>query len=96
LATCRTVIVTNRLAAATGALFYGGWTVTPAERNYAKDRYTAPHCLRYLNGYYYDFYLEHVKGGRYAWGNQRGVEFLAEAEYLGTEAEFLRGWFPDK
>ena len=26
--------------------------------NYAMDRYTAPHCLRYLEGYYYDFYLE--------------------------------------
>ena len=23
-----------------------------------KDRYTAPHCLRYLDGYYYNFYLE--------------------------------------
>ncbi|MCD6379584.1 family 10 glycosylhydrolase [bacterium] len=34
------------------------WKVTPPECNYAKDRYTAPHALRYLNGYYYDFYLE--------------------------------------
>lgn len=34
------------------------WEVTPPECNYAKDRYTAPHALRYLNGYYYDFYLE--------------------------------------
>jgi hypothetical protein len=148
------------------------WTVTPAECNYAKDRYTAPHCLRYLDGYYYDFYLEHVSGGPYgknphggyeqcvvrskdlihwepsplnpvlrgsdedrvirnarltpeqrqrivkaedsnnsdidfceyqgrlvifySWGNQRGVEFLAEAEYDGTQADFLRGWFPAK
>lgn len=30
----------------------------------------------------------------YSWGNQRGVEFLAEAVFEGTEAEFLRGWFP--
>ena len=29
----------------------------------------------------------------YSWGNQHGVEHLAEAEYEGTEAEFLRGWF---
>ncbi len=34
------------------------WTVTPPECVYAKDRYTAPHCLRHLDGYYYDFYLE--------------------------------------
>jgi hypothetical protein len=29
------------------------WTVTPPECNYAKDRYTAPHCLRYLDGWFY-------------------------------------------
>lgn len=34
------------------------WTVTPPECVYAKDRYTSPHCLRYLDGYFYDFYLE--------------------------------------
>ena len=41
------------------------WEVTPPECNYAKDRYTAPHALRYLNGYYYDFYLEVIGGGTY-------------------------------
>ena len=30
----------------------------------------------------------------YSWGNQHGTEFLAEAYYDGTLAEFLRGWFP--
>jgi hypothetical protein len=126
---------------------------------YAKDRYTAPHCLRYLDGWFYDFYLEahggyetrvvrsrnlvnwqpsplnpvlrasdedwiianprlteserrHVSEARninnsdidfcefegkliinYSWGNQQGVEFLAEAAYEGTEADFLRAWF---
>jgi hypothetical protein len=30
----------------------------------------------------------------YSWGNQQGTEFLAEAVYEGTMAEFLRGWFP--
>jgi dienelactone hydrolase len=30
----------------------------------------------------------------YSWGNQQGTEFLAEAMYDGTLAEFLRGWFP--
>ncbi len=34
------------------------WNVLPPECNYAKDRYTAPHALRYLDGWYYDFYLE--------------------------------------
>jgi len=29
------------------------WKLTGTECVYAKDRYTAPHCLRYLNGYYY-------------------------------------------
>jgi hypothetical protein len=137
------------------------WTLTPPECNYAKDRYTAPHCLRYLDGWFYDFYLEVYKGfemrvvrsrdlihweasplnpvlrasdedrqivnqrltaaqrqhiatdvdnnnsdidfcqfqGRliinYSWGNQRGVEHLAEAYYEGTEAQFLKGWFPE-
>ncbi len=137
------------------------WTVTPPECAYAKDRYTAPHCLRYLDGYYYNFYLESIRGGYeqfvvrskdlihwessplnpvlrasdddrpirnaelspqdrrriasaknlnnsdidfceyrghvvifYSWGNQLGVEHLAEAVYDGSLADFLRGWFP--
>ena len=138
------------------------WELTPPECVYAKDRYTAPHCLRYLDGYYYDFYLEAHQGyetrvvrskdlrqwepsplnpvlraswddrivrnpkltptqrrsiatavdlnnsdldfcehnGRlilnYSWGNQQGTEFLAEATYPGTLAQFLKGWFPEK
>jgi len=39
------------------------WEMTPPECTYAKDRYTAPHCLRYLDGYYYNFYLEIVGDG---------------------------------
>jgi hypothetical protein len=31
----------------------------------------------------------------YSWGNQQGIEHLAEAVYDGSEAEFLRGWFAD-
>jgi len=38
------------------------WEVTPPECVYAKDRYTAPHCLRYAGGYYYNFYLEACRG----------------------------------
>ncbi|MCP4711725.1 MAG: hypothetical protein GY869_24160, partial [Planctomycetes bacterium] len=38
------------------------WTVTPPQCVYSKDRYTAPHCLRYLDGYYYNFYLEAYQG----------------------------------
>ena len=30
----------------------------------------------------------------YSWGNQHGVEHLAEAVYEGTLAQFLEGWFP--
>jgi len=30
----------------------------------------------------------------YSWGNQQGIEFLAEAVYDGTLASFLRGYFP--
>jgi alpha-L-fucosidase len=29
----------------------------------------------------------------YSWGNQQGTEFLAEAVFDGTLAEFLKGWF---
>lgn len=138
------------------------WTLKPPECNYSKDRYTAPHCLRYLDGWFYDFYLEAHPGpwydqrvvrsrdlvhwelsplnpvlahsdedrnianpnltpaqrkriatavnrnnsdidfceyeGRliinYSWGNQQGVEHLAEAVYRGTQREFLEGWYP--
>ncbi|NLY01687.1 MAG: hypothetical protein GXY83_36850 [Rhodopirellula sp.] len=140
------------------------WTVTSPECVYTKERYSAPHCLRYLDGYYYNFYLEARPGrhyemyvvrsqdlihwessplnpvlrespedrklhnlnftrpeqeriatavncnnsdldfceyqGRvvlyYSWGNQLGIEHLADAVYDGTQAQFLRGWFPKK
>jgi len=32
----------------------------------------------------------------YSWGNQQGIEHLAEAVYEGTLARFLRAWFPEK
>jgi len=38
------------------------WNILSRDHNYAMDRYTAPHCLRYLDGYYYDFYLEAYHG----------------------------------
>jgi hypothetical protein len=38
------------------------WEPLSSDHNYAKDRYTAPHCLSYLDGYYYNFYLEAHKG----------------------------------
>lgn len=136
------------------------WTLTPPECTYDKSRYTAPHCLRFFEGYYYDFYLEAIHGGyeqyvvrsqdlvhwepsprnpvlkasdddkiiynpkltpeqrkriaeakninnsdfdycefegqliiNYSWGNQNGVEHLAEARYDGTEAAFLRALY---
>jgi len=139
------------------------WELTDPACTYAKDRYTAPHCLQYHKGFYYNFYLEAVPGGyeqyvvrsrdlihwessplnpvlqasdqdkrianpkltraqreeiqqarninnsdidlceyqgrliiNYSWGNQQGVEFLAEAEYDGTLTDFLTGWFPTR
>jgi hypothetical protein len=138
------------------------WKLLPPECTYAKDRYTAPHCLRYLDGYFYNFYLEAVASDyeqyvvrsrdliewesslynpvlqaseadkmianpnltpeqqerihnavnlnnsdidfceyqgqvviNYSWGNQQGIEHLAEARYAGTLEQFLRGWFPE-
>lgn len=38
------------------------WTLLGPECNYAMDRYTAPHCLRYLDGWFYNFYLEAHEG----------------------------------
>lgn len=138
------------------------WELTPPECTYSKDRYTAPHALRYLDGWYYNFYLEALPGpaydqrvvrsrdlitweasplnpvleasdedrvilnpsltaaerercatavninnsdidfcefeGRliisYSWGNQLGVEHLAEAVYDGSLESFLQGYFP--
>lgn len=137
------------------------WTLTPPECTYDKGRYTAPHCLRFFEGHYYNFFLEAINGGyeqyvvrskdlihwepgplnpvlkasdedkiihnadltpeqrkriaeakninnsdfdycefqgqliiNYSWGNQQGVEHLAEARYEGTEAEFLKALFP--
>ena len=32
----------------------------------------------------------------YSWGNQQGMEFLAEASYEGSLKSFLQGWFPEK
>jgi hypothetical protein len=32
----------------------------------------------------------------YSWGNQQGIEHLAEAVYDGSEAQFLRSFFPGK
>jgi len=39
------------------------WDLLPPECLYAKDRYTAPHCLRYHEGYFYNFYLEALPHG---------------------------------
>ncbi len=38
------------------------WKPLPKECTYSKDRYTAPHALRYLDGYFYNFYLEAFEG----------------------------------
>ncbi|MBN1437054.1 MAG: hypothetical protein JW936_08255 [Sedimentisphaerales bacterium] len=139
------------------------WRQFPNECNYTKEFYSAPHCLRYLDGWFYNFFLKNVAGiwdqylvrsrdlqhwqesplnpvmraepadkqiinpnltaeqcrmiaeaeninnsdidfceyeGQliidYAWGNQMGIDFVGEARYQGTEAQFLRGWFPQE
>jgi hypothetical protein len=38
------------------------WTITPPECNYTRERYSAPHALRWLDGWFYDFYLEAHNG----------------------------------
>lgn len=137
------------------------WRLLPRVYSHGYDRYTAPHCLRWVNGWYYLFYLEagkptgyeqfitrsrdlinweysllnpvlaassqdkYIKNNfltvqdvekisnaeninnsdidfiyfndrlmiSYSWGNQSGAEFLAQAEYLGSEKVFLESWF---
>ncbi len=41
------------------------WELTPPECTYSRERYTAPHALRYLDGWYFNFYLEALPGPRY-------------------------------
>jgi hypothetical protein len=144
------------------------WFLLPRNYSHGYDRYSAPHTLRYSEGFYYLFYLElksqDPKTGLptlfeqniarsknlekweysslnpvlapssldklifnkslskkdvyavehalninnsdiefiqhkdklvilYSWGDQRGVEFLGEAEYHGNESDFLKSWF---
>ena len=38
------------------------WTVTPPEANFTKERYSAAPCLRWLDGWFYLFYLEAHEG----------------------------------
>ena len=39
------------------------WELTAPGCTYSKDRYTAPHALRWHDGYYYNFYLERIENG---------------------------------
>ncbi len=136
------------------------WELTPPECNWTKIHYSAPHALRYLDGFFYVFYLHSHNGyemrvvrsrdlihwelsplnpvlraseddkkianpkltaaqreriakarnlnnsdldlcefqGKvviyYSWGDQQGIEHLAEAVFDGTLEELLRGFFP--
>jgi len=38
------------------------WDILSTDHIYAKNRYTAPHCLRYFGGWFYNFYLEAHQG----------------------------------
>jgi alpha-L-fucosidase len=150
---------TNRFAVSDDLVH---WQLLPEPHVFTKERYSACPSIRYLDGYFYMFYLEARPGptyethlvrstdlvhwessplnpvlrhgpedrrvanpqlspaerkriasatninnsdfdlceynGRvviyYSWGNQRGVEHLAEASYNGTLAQFLKGFFP--
>jgi alpha-L-fucosidase len=138
------------------------WTLTPSDRVFSRDRYTACPALRFLDGRFYMIYLEarpgptyepHIVRSKdlvnwessplnpvmqfspedknianpsltpelrariagavnrnnsdvdlcefrgqvviyYSWGNQQGIEFLAEAVYDGSLRDFLLGFFP--
>ncbi len=139
------------------------WKLLPLDCVYTKERYSACPSIRFLDGYFYLFYLEAIDGPEYetylvrskdlktwessplnpilrhspedkqianpkltekeqvrirdavnrnnsdfdlcefdgkvvicySWGSQQGVEHLAAAEYDGSLAEFLHGYFPD-
>jgi hypothetical protein len=138
------------------------WRLLSTDCVYSKEKYTACPALRYLDGFFFMFYLEarpgptyetHIVRSKdlkkwessrlnpvlvfseadkgianpkltaeqrkaiakakdinnsdldlcefqgktimfYSWGNQQGTEFLAEALYDGTLADFLRSFFP--
>ena len=38
------------------------WALTSPECVYSRERYTAPHCLRWKDGWFYDFFLEAHEG----------------------------------
>lgn len=139
------------------------WEILPEEYIHGRKKMAAPHCLKYHDGYYYNFHVVRHRGystfvsrskdlkqwenspfnpvmtaddddrklapgveftdeqkeriatakdhnnsdmdvlehkGKciisYSWGNQHGTEHLATAEYHGSLASFLEGWFPAK
>ena len=42
------------------------WEMMPPECIYIKGPYSAPHCLRYLDGYFYNFHLKSHEGPTYS------------------------------
>ena len=62
-----------------------------------KPRLSHHHCITARNTNNLDLDFCEYQGRliiNYSWGNQHGVEYLAEAVYEGTQEQFLRGWFP--
>ncbi len=49
------------------------WEITPPECVYSRDRYTAPHMLRYHDGQFYLFYLEEIRDPQH--GNKFGCRY---------------------
>ena len=59
-----------------------------------KDIHSIKHALNINNSDIEFVYYKNKLVILYSWGNQRGVEFLAEAEFDGSESNFLKGFFP--
>jgi len=75
---------------------------SPEDKRIANPRLTAPQrkhieAARNLNNS--DIGLCEFQGETviyYSWGNQQGIEFLAEARYAGSVPDLLRGFFPER
>jgi len=73
--------------------------VSPEDKRFANPRLSEAerdHILAAQNRNNSDVDLCEFRGRTYisyAWGNQIGTEFLAEAEYPGSLDAFLEAWF---
>jgi len=61
------------------------WTITPPDCVYSRDRYTAPHMLRYHDGQFYLFYLEEFRDPPH--GNKFGCRY---EQYVVRSKDLVR------